>query len=181
MRLGKMEYALDVYTQVGVPLEPLLLAQPPFVTSGLDDIPDHMFGLPAFQLLRASSTFSLGLQFDSIVRGIALSTVGQIPDIMWYMSCTLRCKACAVRPCASTWLGAGVANLRLGDLQAADLAFTEANILDPHNALVWGFLGLTQLLAGLPAEAEMAIKYAFKVRNSSAFGQHFPDLYRPPM
>lgn len=51
----------------------------------------------------------------------------------------------------------------MGDLVAADLALTEANILDPHNPLVWGYLALTQLVGGRIAEAEMALKFAFKV------------------
>jgi Flp pilus assembly protein TadD len=51
----------------------------------------------------------------------------------------------------------------MGELQAADLAFTEANILDPHNPLVWAYLALTQLASGHLSEAEMALKFAYKV------------------
>jgi len=71
-------------------------------------------------------------------------------------------QGCAARPCASTWIGAGVSSFRMGDLQAADLAFTEANILDPHNPLVWAYLALVQLFSGRFSEAEMALKFAFK-------------------
>ena len=39
-------------------------------------------------------------------------------------------QACTVRPCASTWLGAGRAYLSLRDLQQADLCLMEANLLN---------------------------------------------------
>eukprot|EP00873_Tetraselmis_striata_P034858 jgi/Tetstr1/455122/TSEL_041974.t1 len=71
-------------------------------------------------------------------------------------------QACAARPCASTWLGAGIASLRMGDLKAADLAFTEANILNPHNPLVWGFLTLSCLQGDRVPESEMALQFAYK-------------------
>ncbi|KAK9819945.1 hypothetical protein WJX72_004242 [[Myrmecia] bisecta] len=71
-------------------------------------------------------------------------------------------QACAVRPCASAWLGAGLAYLRLGDLTNADLALTEANILDNQNARIWGYLALLSLLAGREAEAEQALKWGLK-------------------
>ena len=35
-----------------------------------------------------------------------------------------------MRPCASTWLGAGMAYLSLRDLQQADLCLMEANTLN---------------------------------------------------
>ncbi len=35
-----------------------------------------------------------------------------------------------MRPCASTWLGAGTAYLNLRDLQQADLCLMEANTLN---------------------------------------------------
>lgn len=75
-------------------------------------------------------------------------------------------QACAARPCASTWLGAGIASLRMGDLKAADLAFTEANILNPHNPLVWGFLTLSCLQGDRVPESEMALQFAYKVRRA---------------
>lgn len=70
--------------------------------------------------------------------------------------------ACAACGCASTWLGAGVAALRRGDLAAADLALTEANVLDPDHPAAWGHLALLSLKAGRVAEAESALKYAQK-------------------
>jgi Flp pilus assembly protein TadD len=84
--------------------------------------------------------------------------------MLWMWMCL---QACAARPCASTWLGAGIASLRLGDLKAADLAFTEANILDPHNPLVWGFLTLICLQSERVTEAETALQFAYKVRTVS--------------
>ncbi len=49
-------------------------------------------------------------------------------------------QACAAQPCCSVWLGAALAYVALGQLEQADLALTEANVLDPHNAAVWGHL-----------------------------------------
>lgn len=63
-------------------------------------------------------------------------------------------QACMVRPCASSWLGAGTAYLRMGALADADLALTEANIHDNQNPVVWGYLALVQVLAEQHSEAE---------------------------
>ena len=63
-------------------------------------------------------------------------------------------QACIARPCASAWLGAGKAYLRLLDLGNADLCFTEANVLDSENAMIWGYLALVQLLAERDSEAD---------------------------
>uniref|UniRef100_A0A061QN23 Tetratricopeptide repeat protein 18-like n=2 Tax=Tetraselmis sp. GSL018 TaxID=582737 RepID=A0A061QN23_9CHLO len=71
-------------------------------------------------------------------------------------------QACAARPCASTWLGAGICAYRMGDPRAADLALAEANILNPHNPVVWGYLALVHLAQDHMTEADTAIKFAFK-------------------
>mmetsp|Transcript_45518 Transcript_45518/g.144787 ORF Transcript_45518/g.144787 Transcript_45518/m.144787 type:complete len:1066 (-) Transcript_45518:1094-4291(-) len=70
--------------------------------------------------------------------------------------------ACWARPCCSTWLGAGVAFFKMGDYANADLALTEANVLDNKNPLVWGYLALANLVSGRTAEAAAALKWAFK-------------------
>ena len=50
--------------------------------------------------------------------------------------------ACRVIPCCSTWLGAGVASYRLGQLHDAEMCLAEANVLDNHRPAVWAHLAL---------------------------------------
>lgn len=72
-------------------------------------------------------------------------------------------QACAVRPCASTWLGAGIAYLRLQDYDNADVALMEANVLNNRHAEVWGYLALLALHTGQDvAEAEQAMLWALR-------------------
>lgn len=71
--------------------------------------------------------------------------------------------ACGVSPVASTWLGAGIAMCREGDLDGAEAALAEANLLDASNADVWGYLCLVALLSERVDEAEHALNAAFKV------------------
>ncbi|KAL0022439.1 hypothetical protein WJX79_000099 [Trebouxia sp. C0005] len=71
-------------------------------------------------------------------------------------------QACAVRPCASTWLGAGIAYLRLQDYDNADVALMEANVMNNRHAEVWGYLALLALHTGQAAEAEQATMWALR-------------------
>ncbi len=71
-------------------------------------------------------------------------------------------QACAVRPCASTWLGAGIAYLRLQDYDNADVALMEANVMNNSHAEVWGYLALLALHTGQAAEAEQATMWALR-------------------
>eukprot|EP00891_Asterochloris_glomerata_P001607 jgi/Astpho2/1607/fgenesh1_pg.00028_%23_15_t len=73
-------------------------------------------------------------------------------------------QACTVRPCASTWLGAGTAYLNLRDLQQADLCLMEANTLNNQDANIWGHAALLAILADHAAEAEQALTWALKLR-----------------
>ncbi|MEW5299580.1 MAG: hypothetical protein WDW36_002581 [Sanguina aurantia] len=63
---------------------------------------------------------------------------------------------------ATAWLAAALASLAMGDVAAADLALTEANLLDPTHPRVWGYLALTALRAGRPDECREALKWADK-------------------
>lgn len=69
-------------------------------------------------------------------------------------------QACAVKPCASTWLGAGIAYLRLQEYQNAEMALMEANVMNNRHAEVWGYLALLALHIGQEAEAEQAMTWA---------------------
>ena len=72
-------------------------------------------------------------------------------------------QACAVRPCASTWLGAGIAYLRLQDYDNADVALMEANVMNNRHAEVWGYLALLALHTGQEGpEAEQAMLWALR-------------------
>lgn len=73
------------------------------------------------------------------------------------------CTALSAHPRAATaWLTAALASLAMGDVAAADLALTEANLLDPTNPRVWGYLALTALRAGRLEECKEALKWADK-------------------
>ena len=76
-------------------------------------------------------------------------------------------QACAVRACASTWLGAGIAYLRLQDYDNADIALMEANVMNNRHAEVWGYLTLLALHTGREAEAEQALIWALRCELSN--------------
>ena len=71
-------------------------------------------------------------------------------------------QACAVRPCASTWLGAGIAYLRMQDHHNAETALMEANVMNNRHAEVWGYLALLALHMDQESEAEQALTWARK-------------------
>ena len=71
-------------------------------------------------------------------------------------------KACAIRPCASTWLGVGRAYYQQGDYDRADLALREANICNNHDARVWGWLAVLAATQGRFEECETAARWAYK-------------------
>ena len=71
-------------------------------------------------------------------------------------------QACAVRPCASTWLGAGISYLRLQDYKNAEIALMEANIMNNRHAEVWAYLALLALQTDQIQEAEQALKWALR-------------------
>ena len=74
--------------------------------------------------------------------------------------------ACKRSPSCITWLGAGIACYRMGDLAEAEDALCEANILNNTDPQVWGYLALICLKTGRKVEAEQAYKYAFKLNLS---------------
>lgn len=72
-------------------------------------------------------------------------------------------KACIRSPSCVSWLGAGIACYRLGDLAEAEDALSEANILNNKDAEVWSYLSLVCLQTGRQLEAEQSYKYALKL------------------
>jgi tetratricopeptide (TPR) repeat protein len=72
--------------------------------------------------------------------------------------------ACEMRPCASTWIGLGKSLIGEGDLEGAEAALAEANVLDASNPDAWTQLAILSLLAEPTREdeAERAIGAAFK-------------------
>lgn len=71
--------------------------------------------------------------------------------------------ACKRSPSAVSWLGVGIACYRLGDLQEAEDALAEANLLNNRDPEVWAYLSLICLRTGRRLEAEQTYKYAVKV------------------
>ena len=70
------------------------------------------------------------------------------------------------RPNATLWCGAGVASLRVGEVEAAELALSEANLYDNHNAEVWAYLALVCMKRGREQEAEASFKTAITLGES---------------
>lgn len=81
--------------------------------------------------------------------------------------------ACEVCPTALAWTGVGICSLRLGQLDQAEDALAEANLLDPLNSEVWGYLSLLCLQTGRKLEAEQSFKFAskLKLRNNELMGE----------
>ncbi|CAG9467243.1 unnamed protein product [Pedinophyceae sp. YPF-701] len=71
-------------------------------------------------------------------------------------------QGCRVCPHASTWLGAGRCYYALGDLESADLALTQANVLDDLAAGPWAWLAAVAAAAGRNEEAEGCARFALK-------------------
>lgn len=55
-------------------------------------------------------------------------------------------------------------DFQLNELEEAEDALMEANVLDNKDAEVWGYLSLVCLKTGRKVEAEQSYKYAIKVR-----------------
>ncbi|KAI0237880.1 Cilia- and flagella-associated protein 70 [Lamellibrachia satsuma] len=71
--------------------------------------------------------------------------------------------ACKKSPTCVSWLGVGMACYRLDQLEEAEDALSEANILNNSDPEVWAYLSMVCLKTGRRLEAEQALKYAIKV------------------
>ena len=80
----------------------------------------------------------------------------------------LRC--CKRMPSASVWLGVGKACMKLGNMQEAEEALAEANIVDNKNPLVWGNLALVCLKSNpvRNVEADQSVRQALKLNLADA-------------
>jgi tetratricopeptide (TPR) repeat protein len=74
----------------------------------------------------------------------------------------------AVSPCASSWLGVGVACIGLDLYDDAQRALQQANKLDRTNARVWGYLTLVCLLTEKVPQAKQVFGQALKLNMSDA-------------
>ena len=72
-------------------------------------------------------------------------------------------EVCQSLPTASAWLGLGLSYVGLDDLDSAEECFSEANITNNQNPLVWGHLTLLALRTGRESEATLAYKEALKL------------------
>ena len=71
--------------------------------------------------------------------------------------------ACRDSPSCITWLGVGISCYRLGELDEAEQALSEANILNSTDPEVWGYLSLVCLKTSRKPESEQSYKYALRV------------------
>lgn len=68
---------------------------------------------------------------------------------------------------------------RLGELDEAEDALTEANILHNLDPEVWAYLSLVCLRTNRPIEAEQAYKYAVKVSYKSPLLKIIANIVSP--
>ncbi|CAH8518111.1 unnamed protein product [Heterobilharzia americana] len=73
-------------------------------------------------------------------------------------------RACKHSPTCATWLGVGKACFRLGELENAEEALTEANYINNRNPEVWAYLSMICLKTNRRTEAEQSFKYAIKTK-----------------
>ena len=71
--------------------------------------------------------------------------------------------ACRQAPTCTSWLGVGIACLRMGQGPGAEEALSEANVLNNRHPVVWGTLALFCLGAGRIEEADQALREAYKL------------------
>jgi len=71
--------------------------------------------------------------------------------------------ACRQQPSCTSWLGAGQACHALGELEQAEEALAEANVLNNRHPHVWGQLSLLCLEKRRLDEAEQALHQAYKL------------------
>lgn len=69
---------------------------------------------------------------------------------------------CQLSPSAQTWLGVGIACMKLKNYDEAEQALAEANLLNPCDASVWGYIALLCLIMNKDKEAEVALREAVK-------------------
>lgn len=72
-------------------------------------------------------------------------------------------KGCTVVPTSpALWLAAGMAYFYAGDLEHAELALVEGNVLDTANFKIWAYLTLVCLKAERHEEAEVSYQQGLK-------------------
>lgn len=82
----------------------------------------------------------------------------------WQDARSVLAKACELKPNSSiSWLGLGISCLRIGEYKEGEQALTQANVYDPLNAEVWGFLALLALNdGGRMVQAHQALREMMK-------------------
>lgn len=75
-------------------------------------------------------------------------------------------QAAKIWPCSSTWLGVGIAYLRMNDLVQAEQALNEANIHNNLNGEVWTLLALICARANRTDEAERCLLQVKRVKHT---------------
>eukprot|EP00736_Rhodelphis_marinus_P004497 Rmarinus@m.236 len=87
-------------------------------------------------------------------------------------------RACELDPTCTSWLGLGIAYLKMGNVDEARDCLCEANMLDNRNAEVWGYLVIVALRSSAqrggtsaPEEAGTALDQAVQL------GLEAPDIF----
>ncbi|KAJ3045423.1 Cilia- and flagella-associated protein 70 [Rhizophlyctis rosea] len=76
---------------------------------------------------------------------------------------TMYLRACENNPSSTSWLGAGKACIALGELEEAEDAFAEANVLNNRDSDVWANLALLCLKLDRQFEANQCIAQALRL------------------
>lgn len=86
-------------------------------------------------------------------------------------------KACQLFPSAFTWMCVGIACYSMGDLQEAQDALAEANMLNPRDARVWAYISLLCFRSSNNLEAQQAFREAIKFDLSDPYLLMFASVF----
>lgn len=79
-------------------------------------------------------------------------------------------RACKESPSSRTWFGVGVACYQLDDLEQAEDALSEANILNNQDPEIWAYLTMVCIKVSVVTERNMTLHILSLAADSEASG-----------